>query len=547
MKRPSVAIFGGGVGGLTTAHELVERGFNVEVFDQKAQYWGGKARSNVKRGSGTQGRADLPGEHGFRFFPGFYKHLPDTMGRIPFPGNANGVLDNLVPTKEFALYQEKGQPYIAPVNFPETSEEWFEAIKAWIILSFEISTDDIEFFVTQLLKLACSCQARLDYEFDSVTWWDYIQAGKRGSEYQKILAQGLTRSLVAIQASESSTRTVGTMLLQLIYNMITPGVEVDRVLNGPTNDRWLNAWTTYLTGKGVVLNLRSTVTKFNMKGAKLGSVTVDQNGVARDVVADYYVSAVPVEKMARFLSPEMLAAAPDLAKIKKLKTEWMNGIQFYLGRDVPVVKGHVVYVDSKWAITSISQHQFWKGVQLKNYGDGKVKGILSVDISDWNTPGNKKVLLPAKQCSAEQIKTETWAEIKAHLGDMLQDSDLIGWYLDPDINWGNLSATPNFNKEPLLINRIGSLQWRPPAATQIPNLMLAADYVNTYTNLACMEGANEAGRRATNAILDAMGSKESRCDLWPYKSPLIFKLAQDADQLAWDLTHPKAVTAPVIA
>jgi uncharacterized protein with NAD-binding domain and iron-sulfur cluster len=443
--------------------------------------------------------------------------------------------------------RRKGQPYVAPVNFPETGDEWLEAIKAWIILSFEISKEDIEFFVTQLFKLACSRQARLDYEFDSVTWWDYIQAGKRGSEYQKILAQGLTRSQVAIQASESSTRTVGTMLLQLIYNMITPGVEVDRVLNGPPNDRWLDAWTEYLTGKGVALNLKSTVTSFNMKGAKLGSVTVNVNGVVRDVVADFYVSAIPVEKMTKFLTPEMLAAAPDLAKIKKLKTESMNGIQFYLGRDVPVVKGHVVYVDSKWALTSISQHQFWKGVHLSKYGNGKVKGILSVDISDWNTPGDKKVFLPAKQCSADQIKTETWAEIKAHLGEILQDSDLIDWYLDPDIHWGNLTQTPSANKEPLLVNRIGSLQWRPAAATQIPNLMLASDYVNTYTNLACMEGANEAGRRATNAILDATRSKAERCRLWPYKSPLIFKLAQDADQLAWDLTHPKGESAPVIA
>jgi len=118
MKRSSVAIFGGGVGGLTTAHELVERGFQIEVFDLKKQYWGGKARSNRKPGSGTNGRADLPGEHGFRFFPGFYKHLPDTMSRIPFPGNANGVLDNLVPTKEFALYQEKGTTVCCSSQFP---------------------------------------------------------------------------------------------------------------------------------------------------------------------------------------------------------------------------------------------------------------------------------------------------------------------------------------------------------------------------------------------------------------------------------------------
>ena len=38
---------------------------------------------------------------------------------------------------------------------------------------------------------------------------------------------------------------------------------------------------------------------------------------------------------------------------------------------------------------------------------------------------------------------------------------------------------------------------------RIPNLVLAADYVRTHTDLATMEGANEAARRAVNAILDA--------------------------------------------
>src|SRR5207253_7819158 len=77
-----VAILGGGVAGLSAAHELAERGFAVAVYEMKS-IWGGKARSMGKPGSGAGGRKVLPGEHGFRFFPGFYKHLPDTMKRIP--------------------------------------------------------------------------------------------------------------------------------------------------------------------------------------------------------------------------------------------------------------------------------------------------------------------------------------------------------------------------------------------------------------------------------------------------------------------------------
>ena len=96
------------------------------------------------------------------------------------------------------------------------------------------------------------------------------------------------------------------------------------------------------------------------------------------------------------------------------------------------------------------------------------------------------------------------------------------------------------NQEPLLINTVNSLKHRPAASTKIPNLMLAADYVNTYTNLACMEGANEAGRRAANAILDATAFKGQRCRLWPYKAPPIFEFAQRIDLLLWKLTHKSA-------
>ncbi len=70
-------MLGGGVAGLTAAHERAERGFRVIVVEPKAL--GGKARSIPVPGSGSGGRGDLPGEQGFRFFPGFYKNIPDTM------------------------------------------------------------------------------------------------------------------------------------------------------------------------------------------------------------------------------------------------------------------------------------------------------------------------------------------------------------------------------------------------------------------------------------------------------------------------------------
>ena len=46
---------------------------------------------------------------------------------------------------------------------------------------------------------------------------------------------------------------------------------------------------------------------------------------------------------------------------------------------------------------------------------------------------------------------------------------------------------------------------RPEATTATPNLFFASDYVRTHTDLATMERANEAARRAVNGMLDATG------------------------------------------
>ena len=90
-----VVVVGAGVCGLTAAHELARRGFTVEVFDS-AHHMGGLAWSkkakppstppvgNEELGHPTGSAATaLPVEHGFRFFPGFYRHLFDTTCRTP--------------------------------------------------------------------------------------------------------------------------------------------------------------------------------------------------------------------------------------------------------------------------------------------------------------------------------------------------------------------------------------------------------------------------------------------------------------------------------
>jgi uncharacterized protein with NAD-binding domain and iron-sulfur cluster len=217
-------------------------------------------------------------------------------------------------------------------------------------------------------------------------------------------------------------------------------------------------------------------------------------------------------------------------------TRWMNGIMFYLRDDVPLVHGHAIYIDSEWALTSVSQRQFWPEVDFGGLGDGRVGGILSVDVSEWQRPGGHVGKVAAKS-SAPELKDEIWAQLKDHLDDdpqhELKDENLLAWFLDPAIQFPNPSAATNL--EPLLINTAGSWADRPDAVTRVPNLFLASDYVRTYTDLATMEGANEAARRAVNGILDAVASSASRCQLWPLREPGIFAPARLLDRVRWKL------------
>ncbi len=525
-----VVILGGGVAGMSAAHELIERGFDVWVYELK-ELQGGKARSMYVPDSATGGRKPLPGEHGFRFFPRFYKHLPDTMSRIPFPGNADGVFNNLVDADRglMARYGKKSIEIIT--RFPHNLDD----IKALVHEIFGgndtgLTKDDLEFFASRLWQLCTSCYERRLAEYEKISWWDFIGAEGRSEAYQQLLAIGLTRTLVAAKAQEASARTGGDILLQLIFDMITPGVSSDRLLNAPTNDAWLDPWLAYLKERGVNYQLNSKVEKILCDGTIITGAIISQNGKPFEVKGDYFISAMPVEIISDHITPELKKADPSLQNIITLapNVAWMNGIQFYLKKNVDIVPGHAIYIDTPWALTSISQRQFWPAVRFEDLGDGTVEGLLSVDVSDWLTPGtlfknSDGTFKCGADCTRQEIKDEVWYQLKKSLNvetEILSDDNLHSWFLDTDIITPDEDRPhPDVNLEPLLVNKKDTWRFRPEAFTKIPNFFLASDYIRTYTDLATMEGANEAARRAVNAILKTSNSKETPCELWNLHEP----------------------------
>jgi uncharacterized protein with NAD-binding domain and iron-sulfur cluster len=345
-----VIVLGGGVAGMSAAHELAERGVRVVVFEARDAA-GGKARSFPFPGSATRRRPPLPGEHGFRFFPGFYRHLPDTMRRIPYGGEGASVFDNLVTATEVQIARADGRELLSPAHF-----------------------------VDRLLLLLTSCEERRFAQFENQSWWQFSGAATRGGAYAKYLADGLTRTLVAARAREMSARTGGYILLQLLFDLADPAGQVDRVLNGPTSDVWIDPWLDHLKRMDVDFGTGHQVQAIHCRGSRISGVTVVAGGRPSRHEADWYIVALPVEVMRLLASEQLMLADPRLARLHRLRTRWMNGIVYYLDRDVRAVHGHTVYIDSQWALTSISQPQFWQArFQPDRLGNGRARGILSVE------------------------------------------------------------------------------------------------------------------------------------------------------------------------
>jgi hypothetical protein len=75
------------------------------------------------------------------------------------------------------------------------------------------------------------------------------------------------------------------------------------------------------------------------------------------------------------------------------------------------------------------------------------------------------------------------------------------------------------NAEPLLVNLEDSWKLRPDVTCEVPNLFIASDYVRTFTNLATMEAASEAGRAAANAVLERSRPAEAKAKIFKLKEP----------------------------
>ena len=247
---PSALVIGGGVGGLTAAHELVDRGYAVTLYESRPTI-GGKARSQPVAGTGTGGRQDLPGEHGFRFYPRFYRHVIDLMQRTPRPGGGT-VADSLRPTTESAIalvdddtwYRFYRRRLDRPFAIAEALELFFQEL--------DFDAGDIALFTAKILAVphlergAPARRVRADVVV-GLPRGRRLLAGLPAPAPRRPAHDGRDGSAARLGAHRRHDLDAADPRLR------ATGVTNDRTMGGPTTEMWFDPWIDHLPALGVTL------------------------------------------------------------------------------------------------------------------------------------------------------------------------------------------------------------------------------------------------------------------------------------------------------
>jgi uncharacterized protein with NAD-binding domain and iron-sulfur cluster len=639
-------VLGGGVAGLTAAHELADRGFDVTVYEPRederiglgaeppACYppvkLGGLAASQYSTvgthdGSNADlrpfpGRPGVPrnpgravaGEHGFRFFPAYYLHIWDLFQRIPvyerleLPGadvrflpTSRTVLDNVrrVVTQGTTV---KGKPSLVfPREAPRSPAEFLGTLHQLRELGF--TGTDVTTFVGRLLRYLATSPHRRARELQNLSAYDFFvgrdtPAGAPRFAYTPqfdTVLQEMPKVLAAFDSNWGDARTNLTTYLQLQLQMNRRDNKADGVLNGPTTESWFDHWYRHLTSLGVHF-VRAVADRIEAmpaepdlpphRRARVRVTLADGAGLT----PDYVVVAVDAPEAERITAPlrtgacggtvseldgfttsvppatgplEPAAARPtgrrnpyalaEMGRVPWDRFQTLGGIQYFFDTEFQLLRGHMYYSGSEWALSSINQHGLWER-RPTLARDGHVS-VLSVDIGDFNTPSQHVVDAEgrpkaARDCTADEIAAEVWRQIVTALTNNVQapPKSLLptpAWYaLDRGLIMaegpGQGAGPPVLNETPYLVpiigdwvNRPGGDPWNPHGTSygEVPteetwlddleqrdvwqarhggyqvhhnSVVFAGTWAKTFTRMTSMEAACESGRHAVNAVLD---------------------------------------------
>jgi hypothetical protein len=556
----------------------------------------------------------VPGEHGYRFFPAYYRHLFDIMRRTPLldphrQETSWTAFDQLVTPPPVAIGLEDTRHFRELGRRRPRSFEELRNVLRVIFEEMRITPHDALRYSVQLTKFLTSCPERRQL-YEGLSWVEFVDGTReivprneeepaqierersrrdhtKYSKRAEYLLYEVSQALIAMDAEETDAHTHGLTSIQLLLDYLETRNQTDLTLNGPTSLAWLHHWKTYLKRQGVRFFYGAiNRLEWNPEHGLVPGVThpwdeamppvpevgghefISHEAGPGGLTPDFYVLAVPFEKASEIIWSydgsngneldgvlgqlrrfDVVSGHTDEKGVDRLRREHdtgkpmgtyplrdLSGIQYFFPNQVRIGQGHMVFPDTPWGLSSISQPAHWRERRTR---EGGFLGLLSVDIGDFYEP-YPKVGEPAKgerqptawNSRPRQIADKTWQQIldssDKDLADALEKPSY--YHLDESIEVDPDSDRPCWNHAPFLINLPG--QWEHRAGVSLPALdpqghrlgprwlltgedsiwyeiangrwLAAGTHMATLTRLATMEAANESARHAVDAILERL-------------------------------------------
>jgi hypothetical protein len=461
-----IVILGGGIGGLTVAHELSKHDkFRINIYE-KTDTIGGMARSS----------RDIDGcatEYCWRVFFGFYNNFFTILKEIPLIENSlKTPLDNL------SVYKHK--------NFYDST----------IPLSDKLNS------IKAIVNGITSCDERL-VKLDNLSWWDAIKTNKESDIFRQI---GPWLGMDRYNGSFNSVIRVG-IEMQILSTYLDNNYR-DYVTTLPTSEAIFDHWQEYLMDKNVGINFNKQVSYIKVNKNKVEFVVINNEIIS----GDYYILNLPINALNSVINKNPQLKVGDLGNIQELCDTCLHmqlSFQVYFNKAINLNKANAfLIVDSSWDLIVLCYDQLYTSSNLcKNLCN--IKGGWSIAVCTAYMPGilYKK---PFRECTYEEIINEIWAqvmncnnlknEVKKYNNFDLSNDLIVKW----SPMWDSFYYSNNklYTTEPKFTNNKGSLKLRPSFKTSIDNMYISTAYIKETIDIYSMEAACIAGRLVAKDIIN---------------------------------------------
>ena len=519
-----IIIFGGGLSGLTVAHELCNKGFKILIIEKDNEL-GGMVRSDTKNNS-------IPTEHSWRGFAPFYKNTIQIMKEIPYLDT--NVFSTLSIPIEFFLLYDKQKDYKLALNL----------------------SDKIILFYLGISYLLAGTRRNYYYRYDieeflkkylSVSGYNYIINYVTGPGYgmnknEVSLGHLFHFPVISHINKEKYVHDHDANDESYTHNS-TDGWHV---MNGPTSDVWIEPWIKYLKNNGVDFLTNTELVKINHTNNNITSIEFKQSGQqsgqqSEQIKAKEYVLSINPFNATDILKKSNMEHLYNTFKSLTDNTK-SKQISFSIGIDkeikYPIDNIAFVMNDSEFNITWYPQEKHWKKKP-------NIKSLWSGTIIDFEKQG-KLFNKSAEKIDNEKLKREIIYQILRSESFQKLIYDNNGFNINKDdiesIEIWHEWKFINNNQESVnkkWVNNIYNEQFRPIQVTNYINLFLSGAHTKTTINIWSMEGAIESGKITANLILDKYNKPNT--EYYKHSDPFYIKLIQKIDNILYKMYLPNII------